>query len=108
MDLHKHPFFKQMDDESVDALTRSALLQNLPRGTVIFEATAASLAGGPHPRRFDQEELDDVRLRRDLVSLFQVAAARWAAMAESHPGTARLWRDLARRADRTAELLDPV
>jgi signal transduction histidine kinase len=37
MDLHKHPFFKQMDDESVEALTRSALLQNLPRGTVIFE-----------------------------------------------------------------------
>jgi len=37
MELHKHPFFKQMDDDSVEALTRSALLQNLPRGTVIFE-----------------------------------------------------------------------
>jgi hypothetical protein len=90
------------------AISTVEILASLHCGTVIFEATAASLTGGPHPRRFDQEELDDVRLRRDLVSLFQVAAARWAVMAESHPGTARLWRDLARRADRTAELLDPV
>ncbi len=37
MDLQTHPFFKQMDKESVQALTRSALIQNLPRGTVIFE-----------------------------------------------------------------------
>jgi signal transduction histidine kinase len=37
MDLKAHPFFKQMDKESVEALTRSALIQNLPRGTVIFE-----------------------------------------------------------------------
>ena len=37
MELHTHPFFKQMDKESVEALTRSALIQNLPRGTVIFE-----------------------------------------------------------------------
>ena len=37
MELHSHPFFKQMDKESVEALIRSALIQNLPRGTVIFE-----------------------------------------------------------------------
>ncbi|MGC9450128.1 MAG: ATP-binding protein [Oceanipulchritudo sp.] len=37
MELQTHPFFKQMDKESVEALTRSALIQNLPRGTVIFE-----------------------------------------------------------------------
>ena len=37
MELQTHPFFKQMDRESVDALTRSALIQNLPRGTGIFE-----------------------------------------------------------------------
>ena len=37
MELKAHPFFKQMDKESVDTLTRAALVQNLPRGTVIFE-----------------------------------------------------------------------
>jgi len=37
MDLKAHPFFKQMDKDSVDLLTRSALIQKLPRSTVIFE-----------------------------------------------------------------------
>jgi len=37
MDLNTHPFFKRMDPESVEALTRSALIQKLPRGTIIFE-----------------------------------------------------------------------
>ncbi len=37
MELKSHPFFKQMDKESVEMLTRSALVQKLPRGTVIFE-----------------------------------------------------------------------
>jgi signal transduction histidine kinase len=37
MELKAHPFFKQMDRESVETLTRSALIQKLPRGTVIFE-----------------------------------------------------------------------
>jgi signal transduction histidine kinase len=37
MELKAHPFFKQMDKESVESLTRSALIQKLPRGTVIFE-----------------------------------------------------------------------
>lgn len=37
MELQAHPFFKQMDKESVESLTRSALIQKLPRGTVIFE-----------------------------------------------------------------------
>lgn len=37
MELRAHPFFKQMDNESVESLTRSALIQKLPRGTVIFE-----------------------------------------------------------------------
>lgn len=37
MELAAHPFFKQMDRESVDSLTRAALLQKLPNGTVVFE-----------------------------------------------------------------------
>jgi len=37
MDLNTHPFFKRMDSESVEALTRAALVQKLPRGTIIFE-----------------------------------------------------------------------
>ncbi len=91
-----------------DSIEAVDLLASLQSGTVIFEATAASLVGSPHSRRFAPEELDDSRLRRDLISLYQVAAARWTVMAESHPGTARLWRDLARRAEWTEDLLvDP-
>ncbi len=37
MELSAHPFFKQMDKESVETLTRSTLLQKMQRGTVIFE-----------------------------------------------------------------------
>lgn len=37
MDLKKHPFFREIDAESAEALKRSALLQKLVRGTVIFE-----------------------------------------------------------------------
>jgi len=37
MDLKAHPFFKQMDKDSVDLLTRSTLVQKLQRSTVIFE-----------------------------------------------------------------------
>lgn len=79
-------------------------LASLLSGTVVFAATTSSLLGRPHGRRFDPEELADPTLRSDLQDLFETAAGRWRALASSHPGTARLWRDLAMRAGRTAEL----
>jgi hypothetical protein len=36
---------------------------------------------------------------------YEAAAALWEQMAEGHPGSERLWRDLAARARRSAELL---
>ncbi|MEY3000919.1 MAG: hypothetical protein RL648_1133 [Verrucomicrobiota bacterium] len=37
MDLKKHPFFREIDADSAESLRRSAMLQKLERGTVIFE-----------------------------------------------------------------------
>ena len=42
----------------------------------------------------------------DLAARHEAAAVRWRGLAASHPGTARLWGDLADRADATAERLD--
>ena len=80
----------------------AAALTSLHCGTVIFEATAQSLTGAAHGRDFTPEELSDPWLRADLASLFENAAARWRRLGEEHPGTERLWRDLARRADATS------
>lgn len=37
MDLKKHPFFRDINEKSAEALMRSALIQQLERGTIIFE-----------------------------------------------------------------------
>jgi signal transduction histidine kinase len=42
MELKAHPFFKQMDPDSVETLTRSAMVQKMPRGTIIFEESDLS------------------------------------------------------------------
>lgn len=39
---------------------------------------------------------------------YERAAADWLALAETHPGSARCWRDLAGRASRTADALRQV
>ncbi len=80
-------------------------LASLLSGTVIFAATASSLVGGDHARRFSSTELADRDLRSNLEVLYDNAAARWSSMATNHPGTERLWRDLARRAASTARWL---
>lgn len=42
MELLKHPFFREIDEKSAEALIRSTLLQHLDRGTVIFEEGSIS------------------------------------------------------------------
>jgi signal transduction histidine kinase len=37
MDLKKHPFFRNMEPEHADTLSRNALIQKFPKGTIIFE-----------------------------------------------------------------------
>jgi hypothetical protein len=41
----------------------------------------------------------------DLVSRYDEALRRWLDLAETRPGSAQLWRDLAARAERTSDLL---
>lgn len=37
MDLKAHPFFRQIDEEHVETLVRSTVVQSLPKGTIIFD-----------------------------------------------------------------------
>jgi hypothetical protein len=69
------------------------LLRSLWSGAVLLDATVASLGG----------TLSGDSVRRDLATLYEVAAVRWKALAETRPGSAVLWRDLGRRAQRTAD-----
>ena len=77
----------------------------LGTGVVLFRATLNSLTAGavsdPVPRVADLT----AHQRADLAMLHTVAAARWMQTAKRHPGTARLWRDLALRCEHTAEVL---
>lgn len=78
----------------------------LATGVVLFSATLRSLTAGsisdPAPAISDLSSGQ----RTDLAMLHTVAAARWAQTAKRHPGTARLWRDLARRCEHTAAALE--
>ncbi len=73
-------------------------LSELGSGTVIFDATAVSLGAE------DRDRLEVVRAD-DLRALFENAAARWRSLADAHPGSARLWLDLADRAVFTASAI---
>jgi hypothetical protein len=75
-------------------------VRSLWSGAVVLDATVRSLIGGGG-------ELDLTGPgRADVAMLFSVAAARWTNMAAAHPGSARLWRDLAARAESTATRLE--
>ena len=77
---------------------RDRYLRSVWSGLVVLDATVRSLTG-------EQDTADlvgDAGLERDLATLYNVAAARWRGIAGHHPGSARLWSDLAHRAERTA------
>lgn len=70
-------------------------------GLVLLDATVESVTGGE-----EQADLADAGpQRRDLATLFGVVPARWRSLAGRHDGSARLWDDLAVRAERTAAAL---
>jgi hypothetical protein len=72
-------------------------------GTVIFAATLKSMGvDGESPA--GERVLDRVA-KDDLIALFEIAAGRWEAFAHAHPGSARLWHDLAWRAGFTRNWL---
>ncbi len=82
------------------------VLSVLGSGIVLFPATLTSLRGTPVVgREVPRSWLEDARFRSDLRVVYEVAAGRWRSTAATHPGSARLWLDLAERADRTASRL---
>lgn len=75
-------------------------------GRVVMKATLDSLCGSPEPdRTVPRSWLDDPDMSTLLSVMYEVAAPRWERMAVEHPGSARLWLDLAGRAHATAQLL---
>lgn len=75
-------------------------------GRVVMASTIASLSGGSVvSRRIPEKWLDKPDQSAVLSTMYSVAAARWRRMAADHAGSARLWLDLALRADRTAQAL---
>lgn len=73
-------------------------------GTVIFAATLTSM-GGSGEEMSGERVLEQVA-PSDLVALFEITAGRWEALAAAHPGSARLWHDLAWRAGYTRRWLE--
>jgi hypothetical protein len=77
----------------------------LGSGTILFSATIDSLTSGAMMNPTPTPEELTPRIRFDLGVHYRAVAARWRRMAAEHQGTARLWRDLAARAEHTGLLL---
>jgi hypothetical protein len=76
-------------------------LRSLWSGTVLLDATLRSMNPDDEPVL-----RDDANGYRDLVALYESAAARWHGIGAEHPGSALLWRALSSRAGSTARLLE--
>jgi hypothetical protein len=77
-------------------------------GRVVMKATLDSLGGAQLQNRAVPDDwIADRDMRALLRVTYEVAAPRWSRVAREHPGSARLWLDLAERASRTAQLLRP-
>ena len=57
------------------------------------------------PRELDPTRLAEPASREALSTRYETAAQRWRSSAGAHPGSAALWLDLGKRADRTARTL---
>ncbi len=76
-------------------------------GRVVMRATLASLGGIELTERtVPSEWLSDPAMAELIRVMYETASPRWDRVAAQHPGSARLWRDLAQRAARTAGLLE--
>ena len=76
-------------------------------GRVVMRSTLESLGGMPlEERAVPVAWLTDPERSAHLNVMYDVAAARWHRVAQEHPGSARLWLDLAARAARTADLIN--
>lgn len=91
-----------------DSLGRTALDEDLDRwlrsiwsGILITDATVRSMTGDITANR--NHSLTGIPLLSDY---YAIAANRWESLASDHPGSARLWLDLAARARRTTLRLE--
>lgn len=75
-------------------------------GRVVMQATIDSIAGRSlAARAIPPTWLESPEMRVVLSTMFRVAAPRWQRAASDHPGSARLWLDLAARANSTADAI---
>lgn len=82
------------------------LIGSLWSGAVITMSDSFHARGvTPEGRPVDAAWLSDPTSRSVMRDRYQAAAHRWDELASRHPGTAALWQDLARRAERTARRL---
>lgn len=70
-------------------------LSSLWSGHLMLEATWASLAGVPGSGGGAEKS-------ESLSLLYEIAAHRWRATADRHPGSAQIWWDLSQRAESTS------
>ncbi len=82
-----------------ESLTERCL--SLWSGAVVMRSTIRSLLADAEAERSLGAALE-ADTRRDLAFLYEVTGVRWRGLAREHPGTERLWLDLAARAARTA------
>lgn len=75
-------------------------------GRVVMGATLHDLTGSRFGERVvDPTTLASGELATSLQAIFSESATGWRQMAAEHPGSARLWLDMAERASATARLL---
>ncbi|NNC92466.1 MAG: hypothetical protein HKN80_08215 [Acidimicrobiia bacterium] len=78
-------------------------------GRVVMKATLDSLGGRPMAdRTVPSAWLGDRDMREFLRVMYEVSVSRWTTLAREHPGSARLWLDLAERANRTGALIEAI
>ncbi len=88
------------------ALPLPDLLGSVWSGGVLLGATVRAMTADPNrTREVRQSDLAAGGIAGDLALLHEVLAARWRSVAAQHPGSERLWLDLAERADTTSRRL---
>lgn len=80
-------------------------IESLWGGLVVFRRSLDAMAGQPQSRRQLAGDIVAVpAFRKAAAARYETAAVRWRHLADTHPGTARYWVDLAERADSTARI----
>jgi hypothetical protein len=81
----------------------ATLLRSVWSGDVLLASAITSIRGGDVATRptLSDRLIGEPSFRAAASVWYERASRRWRSMADAHPGSAALWRDLALRADRT-------